>query len=306
MGISAVLLNSVKGRDFFHSAGKYLEMRQTTVKDFEKKNPALINNVSKPVYNREQFFKDMDELRFDVLSDKYFPIRHPRFEHLRNIKRILGTLYRMTQLKPKPLLQFFYFNFLHPAVHTNWRKNALLYPSPNRVIDISRKSRVDVGGAVLLGLKRIKKSRLESRFLIEENAHVEFKGNFRFGYGCDVEVFNSASLVCGADSGGNIGLTLICGKSITIGNHTFYGREVSIRDTNGGHYIAMQGYKNTNPVKIGDFVWLCSESKVMAGVKIGDGTVVGSNSVVMTPLPSHVLASGFPATVMETEIYWKH
>ena len=101
-------------------------------------------------------------------------------------------------------------------------------------------------------------------------------------------------------------MNIICGDKIHIGSHTFWGREVSIRDTNGGHVIAQQGFKNTNPVTIGDFVWLCSECKIMAGVKVGDGTVVGSNSVVISPLPARVLVSGSPAHIIDTDISWKH
>ena len=44
----------------------------------------------------------------------------------------------------------------------------------------------------------------------------------------------------------------------------------------------------------------------MTGVKIGDGTIVGSNSVVIAPLPAHVLVSGSPAKIIDTDIYWKH
>ena len=81
---------------------------------------------------------------------------------------------------------------------------------------------------------------------------------------------------------------------------------MSIRDTNGGHIIAMQGFKDTNPVIIGNFVWLCSGCSVMPGVKIGDGSVVSAHSVVNISLPSHILASGVPARVIDTDIKWKH
>ena len=52
--------------------------------------------------------------------------------------------------------------------------------------------------------------------------------------------------------------------------------------------------------------WICSEAKIMPGVKIGDGTIVGSNSIVISPLPPRVLVSGSPAKVIDTDISWKH
>lgn len=306
VGTSAVIINSKKGEVAFNQATKRLLKEQIELKTIEQGNPALLHCAKQPNYNREQFFNDLDTMRFDQLSDKYFPVRSPRFETLRQIIRILGTVRFMTRMRLVPLLQFFKLNFFTKSIHTNWRKNGLIYPSSHCIFEISSNANIEVLGPVRFGLKRIKKSRLESRFLVEDGAHVKFEGAFRFGYGADVEVFKNAEFVCGADSGGNIGLTLICGDKIHIGSHTFYGRDVSIRDTNGGHIIALQGYKNTNPVIIGDNVWLCSECKIMPGVKIGDSTVVGSNSVVIAPLPSRVLVTGSPAKVIDTDISWKH
>lgn len=306
VGVSAALVNSEKGKKLLELAKKRLVLKDAPLYIVEQNNPALVKKAVRPNYDRELFFKDLDSLPFNEIGDKYFPIKNPRHEFLRIQKINLSRFLHFTKLNPTAVYQFFQLNFFHKAIKTNWKKGHLLFPTPCCVFEISKKSNVEVNGAVLLGNKKYKKSNLESRFLVEDGAKVVFEGNFRFGYGCDVEVFKNAELICGADSGGNVGLTLICGNKIHIGSHTFYGRDVSIRDTNGGHIIAMQGFKPTNPVIIGDFVWLCSEAKVMSGVKIGDGTVVGSNSVVMSSLPAHVLASGFPATVIDTDIYWKH
>lgn len=305
-GVSAILANSNKGFKLLEMAKKRLVLKEVSLEDIEPHNPALVKKATKPNYDREQFFHDLDTLPFNELGDKYFPIRQSKHPFLSIQKRNLKAFIETTRLNPLVIWQFFKLNFLSTAIKTNWKKGHLLFPSANCIFEISKKANIIVNGQVLIGKKRFYKSKLESRFLAEAGSKIIFEGNFRFGYGCDVEVFRNAELVCGAESGGNIGLTLICGDKIHIGSHTFYGRDVSIRDTNGGHIIAMQGFKPTNPVNIGDFVWLCSESKVMAGVKIGNGTVVGSNSVVMSSLPDHVLASGFPATVIDTDIKWKH
>lgn len=305
-GTSAILVNSSKGADFIQKVSKRLITQEVKIEDIQPFNRALVHSSIKPDYNRNDFFKDLETMSFDKLGDKYFPIKEPSYKLLRTIKSIAGNVKRMTQLKPKPLWQFFYLNFLHPAIHTNWKEGHLLYPTPYCVFAIARNANIQVNGAILCGNKKFKKSKLESRFLFDQHSKVTFKGNFRFGYGCDVEVFPHAELVLGANSGGNLGLTLICGRKIEIGNHTFYGREVSIRDHNGGHIIAQQGFKDTNPVTIGDLCWICSEAKIMPGVKIGDGTIVGSNSIVISPLPPRVLVSGSPAKIIDTDISWKH
>lgn len=306
IGVSAVLVNSNKGKKLLATAGKRLVIKEVSLENVEPFNLALVQNAIRPSYDREQFFKDLDCLPFNEVGDKYFPIRKRRLNFIRTQLSSLKRFVYLTRLQPKAVFQFFHLNFLHKAIKTNWKNGHLLFPTPCCVFEIDKNSKVEVNGAILLGHKRFRKSKLESRFLVESGARVVFEGDFRFGYGCDVEVFKNAELTFGADSGGNIGLTLICGNKIHIGSHTFYGRDVSIRDTNGGHIVAIQGFKSTNPVTIGDFVWLCSECKIMAGVKIGDGTIVGSNSVVMQSLPAHVLVSGFPASVIDTNVYWKH
>ena len=305
-GTSAVLINSQKGMDFFNKISKRLVTKEVRIDDIEPFNPALIQPALRPNYDRNKFFKDLDSMSFNKLGEIYFPIQKPRHKLLRTLKSIAGTIKIQTRFKLKPLWQFIYLNFFHPSIHTNWKEGHLLYPTPYCIFDIHRTANIQVHGAILLGNKKFRKSKLESRFLFDQNSSVIFEGNFRFGYGCDVEVFPNAELRLGADSGGNKGLTLICGKKIHIGSHTFYGRDVSIRDYNGGHILALQGFKDTNPVIIGNMCWICSEAKILPGVKIGDGTVVGANSLVIAPLPPRVLASGTPAQIIDTEISWKH
>ena len=306
IGTSAVLINSQKGFDFFNSSSKRLIRKEITIRDVEPSNIALKSSLKMPNYNREQFFYDLDNMRFDTFGDKYFPIKQKKHQTLSIIKGIVKQFKTMTQLRPVAMWQFFKLNFLHPAIHTNWRKGALIYPSPYCVFEIDKKTNIYVNGPVRFGKKRFKKSKIETRLLVDKGGKLTFEGAIRIGYGSDIEVFQNAELKFGSDSGGNIGLTIVCGDKIDIGSHTFWGRDVSIRDTNGGHIIAQQGFKNTNPVIIGDFVWLCSECRIMTGVKIGDGTIVGSNSVVITPFPAHVLVAGSPAQILDTDISWKH
>lgn len=306
IGTSAVIINSNKGKDFFEKAAKRLHKQDISIRDIEPSNPALLTSSERPNYDRDQFFRDLDELRFDELGNKYFPPKQSYSRLLGTVKVILKTFMEMTQLRPVAMWQFLYLNFFHPAFKTNWRKNELIYPSPYCVFEISNKANVLIQGPVRVGLKKFKRSKVETRILFDKGSNVRFEGAFRFGYGADVEVFENAEFVCGADSGGNTGLTVICGEKIHIGSHTFYGRNVSIRDSNGGHVIAQQGFKNTNPVIIGDFCWLCSDSIIMTGVKIGDGTIVGASSVVITPLPARVLVTGSPAKIIDTDISWKH
>ena len=52
------------------------------------------------------------------------------------------------------------------------------------------------------------------------------------------------------------------------------------------------------PVKIGHDVWLGAGVKVLGGISIGDGCVVGAGAVVTKDLPPYSIAIGVPAKVV--------
>lgn len=58
------------------------------------------------------------------------------------------------------------------------------------------------------------------------------------------------------------------------------------------------------PIYIENNVWLASGVVVSGGCRIGEGSVIGANSVVLSDIPSGVLAVGAPAKVVR-KIY-KH
>jgi acetyltransferase-like isoleucine patch superfamily enzyme len=57
---------------------------------------------------------------------------------------------------------------------------------------------------------------------------------------------------------------------------------------------------NKQPITIGNDVWLGADVKVLAGVNIGDGCVIGAGSLVNTSIPPYSYAVGVPAKVIKT------
>jgi len=63
----------------------------------------------------------------------------------------------------------------------------------------------------------------------------------------------------------------------------------------------LDGYPvSYEPVTLGKSVWLPWRVSVMPGTTIGDGTVIGANSVVSGAIPPNCLAVGFPARVIRS------
>lgn len=55
--------------------------------------------------------------------------------------------------------------------------------------------------------------------------------------------------------------------------------------------------KDIRPVRIGRNAWIGNGSHIMKGVTIGEGAIVGANSVVISDVPPYALAMGNPAEV---------
>lgn len=316
IGTSLVLINSEKGKRFFETIKpklRYIELPYQTALDGNK---SLLESLPKPKIDRNRFFEDVNSMTFNEVADKYFP--DPRAkkdtpkQKLKNalilIKRVL-TMPSIWAIKPK--IDFVYYNFFRKNIKTDVLRNAYFRPSSYCVLNISKSADIILKAPFTIGYKRIKGSRLESRLLIEDGAHVEIGSGFGVMYGCDIEVFKGATLKIAeagfeTSGGTNLNFNLICKKQIEIGYHVMMGRNVTIRDNNGGHYLSMQGYKESQPVKIGNHVWLCEGCTIMPGAKIGDGAIVGAGSVVYGKVPPNCLVSGNPARIVQTNTYWKY
>ncbi len=96
-------------------------------------------------------------------------------------------------------------------------------------------------------------------------------------------------------------VSISVGSKVTIGNHVLIANEVFIAD-NPGHPLdaarrRVQGVEpdQIRPVTIGDDVWIGHGCKIMPGVTIGEGAVVGAGSIVTRDVPPFTLVAGIPA-----------
>lgn len=97
-------------------------------------------------------------------------------------------------------------------------------------------------------------------------------------------------------------------ERIVIGDNLLTGTNVLITDnshgtTNLNDMLVAPDRRNVvscGAVVIGDNVWLGNNVCIMPGVKIGNGVIVGANSVVTKDIPDYSVAVGSPAKVVKT------
>lgn len=90
-------------------------------------------------------------------------------------------------------------------------------------------------------------------------------------------------------------------KSIVVGNDSAIGGH-SLIFGHASWLNEFEGYPvNFAPIEIGNSVAISWRVFVLPGVKIGDGTLIGANSLVNRNIPSRCLASGFPIRIVSQE-----
>lgn len=308
LGTSLIMINSKKGEKFFEEVKNKLVIKPFHVEDIIPGNKTAIlgGTLPYPVHiNRKDFFKDLDNLPFDECAAKYFPYKQENVISIKSkLKNILKIIYH-NKKNPMQLLRILYWNYCKQNIHSSLVEGKIFNVLSHCAIDIDKSARINVGGKVTLNIKRTKGSKGEFRLLLEKNATLIFgKGHSYFKYDSDIQVFKNARLLIG-NCATNIGLKIVCSELIQIGNGVHIGRDVWIRDNNGGHHVIVKGYKDKAPIIIEDNVWICSNVNITKGVTIGEGSIISANSVVTNNIPSHCIAAGNPAKVIAENIYWR-
>ena len=110
----------------------------------------------------------------------------------------------------------------------------------------------------------------------------------------------------GTNIGQNCHITAI--NRIEIGNYVLTGKYVTITDNAHGSVTLdeMKSDPNTRilvskgPVIIEDNVWIGDKATICPNVRIGEGSIIGANTVVTKSIPSYSVAVGNPARIIKS------
>jgi acetyltransferase-like isoleucine patch superfamily enzyme len=139
---------------------------------------------------------------------------------------------------------------------------------------------------------------------MDDGAQLIVNGNIRIMTGGRISIYKNAILEL-ESCYINHNVFLICRSKIKIGYGTAISNNVVIRD-NDAHKIIYEEYVSTKPVEIGSHVWIGTNVTILKGIKIGDGAVVGANSLVNKDIPAKCLAAGVPAKIIKENIEWDY
>ncbi len=94
----------------------------------------------------------------------------------------------------------------------------------------------------------------------------------------------------------NFGCVILDCAQVTIGEHTLLGPNVGLYAANHSTDAQerIRGACYGKPIHIEKNCWLGGDVKVTPGVTIGEGTIIGTGSIVTRDIPAGVIAVGNP------------
>jgi acetyltransferase-like isoleucine patch superfamily enzyme len=124
-------------------------------------------------------------------------------------------------------------------------------------------------------------------FVLRDSLLHPYGGKITIGQNFGINPYCVIYGMGGVTIGDNVMMATSC--VIVSANHNFERTDIP---------MTLQGV-TCEEIKIGDDVWLGSRVIILAGVEIGEGSVIGAGSVVSKNIPPYSVAVGVPARVIK-------
>jgi hypothetical protein len=118
-------------------------------------------------------------------------------------------------------------------------------------------------------------------------------------------IFDRPRLIMKDRSGLGFNTIVVVNREVVLEEDVIVSWDCRISDSDGHHRDAglraagmPPDAKDIRPVRICRHAWIGNGSHIMKGVTIGEGAVIGANSVVISNIPPYSLAMGNPAEVI--------
>ena len=145
------------------------------------------------------------------------------------------------------------------------------------------------------------------RAFLNIQGKLSLNGNFWIGRGCRLDIGKNATVELGRYSFINPFTDLIIMHSLKIGNNCSISWHCQFLDEDF-HQIRYERKPDENGnkgIEIGDNVWIGSYVYIYKGVKIPNGCIIASNSVVKDSFDEeNALIAGNPAKIVKRNVSW--
>jgi len=152
-------------------------------------------------------------------------------------------------------------------------------------------------------------------FYCRGKSRLQFDKGLTIGHHCRFDLLGDSSdtskkLIIGKNCKLGDNVHFVANEKVTIGDNCLMASKVFISDTSHGSYSDNMINSSpdvppddrplyTKPVSIGNNVWIGENVCVLLDRKIGDGCIIGANSVVNRDIPDNCIVVGFPAKVIK-------
>jgi maltose O-acetyltransferase len=117
---------------------------------------------------------------------------------------------------------------------------------------------------------------------------------------CELVAYHDARLEIGPRTFINYGCSLAARKLVRIGAGCNLGPYTNIMDNDFHSIEDRRRIPESQPVLIGDNVWIGARVIILPGITIGNDAVVGAGAVVTRDVPPRTVVAGNPARVLRT------
>lgn len=229
------------------------------------------------IKNIKTWVKEQNSPMSKLLNKLFFAIRYPAIPAFKPVFLPIFWLHSFTQKLIHEVLRIAYYTPLFRVRLKKGGDRVFLYdgfPCIEGPVDIEMGQRCRVSGI----------STITGRSAGEQRSKLVIGNNCSIGWQNNIAVGNEIRL------GDNVRLA---GKAFLAG---YPGHPLNAKDrADGKPDLDSQ----VRPIILENDVWLGTGTTVLAGVTIGQGTIVSAGSVVTKSLPAWVIAGGNPAKVIK-------
>ena len=307
-GTSLVMINSDKGQKLFDAIKDKIVWKEFTMEQARQGNRAIDFSPKINIKDRDAFFAAINNKPFEAVAQEFFPLPSKKRTLLKyteiiqkKIKKVIEFVIEDHGISIGSWWLFIKYNFLSRKVRKP--QTIALRNKRNVLIQLNKNARMELNAMLTLGSKQVRNSKQQTRLLVEDNGSVVVNGDFEVFEGTYIRVIKNSQLFIGGSGFINENVQIICGDKIEIGRGCVIGRDVVIRSYDG-HKILEDGYRISEPIKIGNRVWIGQGATILKGVTIGDGAIIAANATVTKDVPAYCIAAGVPAKVVKEHVKW--